>query len=86
MLFHAKKYLLFGMKKMVTLSLVYVFQSILVRICRVRPDVARIRRRPPELSLRGSPCGTAISRSEFNKYIAFLRGDWRAGWKGVVVL
>ena len=31
-------------------------------VCRVRRDVARIHRQPPELSLRGSPWGTAISR------------------------
>ena len=39
----------------------------LVGVCRVRRDVARIRRQPPELALRGSPWGTAISRSGLNK-------------------
>ena len=51
---------------LVILSLVYVLRSILVRVCRVRRDVARIHHQPPELSLRGSPWGTAISRSELN--------------------
>ena len=38
----------------------------LVGVCRVRRDVARIRRQPPELALQGSPWGTAISRSDLN--------------------
>ena len=36
------------------------------RLCRARRNVAGIRHRPPELDLRGSPWGTAISRSDLN--------------------
>ena len=36
-------------------------------------DVAKIRHRPPELDLQGSPWGTAISRSELNKFAVPVR-------------
>ena len=55
-------------------SRVRVHRRDLVGVCRVRRDVARIRRQPPELALRGSPWGTAISRSDLNS--PYPSGCW----------
>ena len=56
-------------------SRVRVHRRDLVGVCRVRRDVARIRHQPTELALRGSPWGTAISRSDLNS--PYPSGCWR---------
>ena len=61
---------------LVMLRIIYVLWNILVGVCRVRRDVARIHRQPPVLGLRGSSWGTAISRSEL-KNSPCPPGCWR---------